>query len=419
MPGAAVRVGARLVQGKAVIKLHPGMGDKLPPLLHRRVKRQNGIFEIIINLRADVIDIPAGTAPRNDIRAHFQVVLDVSLRRNPEHHLRLCLFDLLVGQRNKGVDIGLAPFGQAERRAAFVRLAQVRPIGAGIENAAFRGIEIIVELNPVHVVFFHDLLHPVGDQLPHLGIGGIIVDAAVELNRPALDALFLPAAVRVALGEDRRRAARLDPQRVDPRVDFQPGCVRGLHHVFQRVVPGVDPLRAREDVRPREILRRVKRVAERPHMDDQGVQAFLLRAGDNRVEFFVERRLALIFFPVHGKAHIGDPDGAHLVPGRGGGGRILPEDPGGCRGPGFRLQGSRLSFRFHRKEHRARQKNDGGQHRPVSFHQTAHFRNPFSFYSNSTDDREPGSVPPDVRFFSIIYSARRSRKRPVPAVNLL
>ena len=101
--------------------------------------------------------------------------------------------------------------------------------GGGIKGGFCSGVEVVVQMNPVHLVLLYDFRHPVGDQLPYFRISRIQPPVIADLAE--IGAVFLAVAVPlsdlVMVREGTHAGIILQPQGIDPAVDrqVQPVCL--------------------------------------------------------------------------------------------------------------------------------------------------------------------------------------------------
>ncbi len=237
--------------------------------------------------------------------------MQVCLRRYAEYHIRISLLYRRVYLADQQVDIFPPPVGKRHGIVPLFRLVGV--VGGLVEIFLFSGIEVIVEVEPVDVVFFHDFTRAVGNQPAHLRVGGIVVFPISIIDGPAgFCGIALPFLIGIALGKLGRVCFQLDSQRIEPRMDFQPLAVGGLHHVCERIVPGMDPLPPCQQMRPREVIRFIQSIPKRAHLDNQRIHAAFLGGADYFIEFFLKRHGAAVP-AAHIQTQVRNPYGAHLV----------------------------------------------------------------------------------------------------------
>ena len=159
--------------------------------------------------------------------------------------------------------------------AVAVRKAEIRKAGIpacrirrGVKRSVGRGIEIIVDVQPVNVVIRDYFGGSCRDKLRHLVVCRVQVVGTVDVH------CVLPRhSVALCKGVDRkasvagniRAAART--QRIYPGVERYPALVSLGDHDLQRIVAGILAKRSGDVLRPRKQLRPVISVAVRANMN--------------------------------------------------------------------------------------------------------------------------------------------------------
>ena len=201
-------------------------------------------------------------------RVTFQVAIDAK-RRHAKLHPRFDGMDALVHLADKLVHVLPPP-------VVAIHSPSVARIGLVIRDAqsAFGiRIEVIIDVDAVHIITQQDVCHHVADIVPVLG------DARVHNQ--------LPAVLEIAVGmlEIRMRLChflcsfRLGPVGIDPGMQFHAPCVALHHHPLQRIPIGRrrSPLPPRQETAPRFEAAGIKRIELRTHLEEDGVDATLLQ----------------------------------------------------------------------------------------------------------------------------------------------
>ena len=193
-------------------------------------------------------------------------------RRDPELHPRFQLPYLRVQLLDELVDVRPPPVVARELSAVPPVCLPASLVGKirGPVRATLRvRIEIVVEMHAVDVVALHHVEHHAQRLRAHRRLSRV---------HPELRPVFLHE-LRVPAREVRRRERPLGrrflrAERIEPRVQFQSARVRLDHRELQGIPERHrrHPLLAREILGPRLDLRRVQRVACRPHLQDHGVE---------------------------------------------------------------------------------------------------------------------------------------------------
>ena len=247
-----------------------------------------------------------------------------------EGQLRVQGVEPFIQVLNQLVDIVPPPVADVVKGSA------VLPEGVLVVEAA-AGVEVVVQVDAVHIVVADQLLRPLDDQLPHLGQAGIQIVVSLALHHPlgVLHCRGLVVQIRqltlAALGK---------AEGVDPGVELQPQGVSLLHPVGQGIKavfrgqaggPG-------QVLAPGEQLRGIEGVPRGTHLEDHRVHPHVHAVLQNLI------RLGLEGVGVGGGGvgvvqvvHRGHPNGPEVIPGGAGGiGRLgLPlaagSRPAACR----------------------------------------------------------------------------------------
>ena len=134
-------------------------------------------------------------------------------------------------------------------------------------------IEVVVNVQSVHIVAAHNVAHHLADVVTALLQGRIQQRQPVVLERP----LRVPHHhVVTGIGVSHLGLGAIG---INPRVQLHTATVALLHHPLQRVPVGIGTaaLLARQIVAPRLQRTLVQRVALRPHLEDDGITAILLQ----------------------------------------------------------------------------------------------------------------------------------------------
>ena len=158
-------------------------------------------------------------------------------------------------------------------------------------------------MNAVHVVFFGDLRCAVRNTVADIRACGVIINAAIVRHK-IFRVIYIILHIKSIFVKLRRDCRARNAQRVDPRVKLHILLVRGVHHVFHRVVAGVFPLHARQKVRPRLVLRGIQAVRKRPHMHKHRICADAFRSRKLGIKILLERFFGLLR---HIERHVRNP----------------------------------------------------------------------------------------------------------------
>ena len=181
-----------------------------------------------------------------------------------------------------------------------------------VQRSICRGVKIVVEVDAVHSVVLHQLCN----ALHHIVCG--FRDSRVQVQPLAHGADPLGMYIGKVIFRQRGRHLRRGAEAVGVHPRFQrkaPAVCFGDEDV-QRVEAGVLPLYAGAEMAPREEGAPVKRVPERPHLRDDGVQS------DGQTVVHQRRRTGTegcFGGKVHpGPFQIAHPDGPPFTRGQGG-----------------------------------------------------------------------------------------------------
>ena len=130
-------------------------------------------------------------------------------------------------------------------------------------------IEIIVEMDAVHVVARHDIAHHTHDMLARSGFARI----EIHLTRVFLEYRRILACYMVP--DKRLGSVERHPVRVEPGMEFHTAGMALLRHEEERVPEGIRSLAlgAGEIPRPRLYFRDVESIRLRPDLEEYGVAA--------------------------------------------------------------------------------------------------------------------------------------------------
>lgn len=164
---------------------------------------------------------------------------------HPEERAGFFAFNELMGAADEGVDIVAPPVGEGEIPSAFA----VGGVGIAVrEGCAFAGrrvrIEIIVEMNAVHIVASEDIADDGKEMLLNGGSAGIHPEEVADLF-----GVFGEAAAGVG-GVPGVFCVDGGAEGVEPGVDFDPALVTFFDEGLERVIAGGISLRAREEAAP-------------------------------------------------------------------------------------------------------------------------------------------------------------------------
>ena len=261
-------------------------GGKAAPPVYQFVVVGCGVPDFPVDLRHEIVH-PAVVDPKEHVGIKVIVVLqplclragqvcaffDVMINaegRHAEFHPRLHGVDAVAEHLDKSIDIVAPPIVDVGNAVA------MRGVGLGIGNGEPRhgvGVEVVVDVQPVHVVAAHDVG---GDGTDILAV---LRHAGVEEN----EVVVFEEAFRVLHVGVRRRqlrsALRLGTERVDPRVQLHAALMAFVHHPRQRVPIGRGALSLppREVAAPRFVGRLVKGVGLAAHLEHHGVHPALLQ----------------------------------------------------------------------------------------------------------------------------------------------
>ncbi len=272
---------------------HAARGDAGPEEASLRVlprppreQRRKALLFLVdgpVELRREVVD-PAALDPRARVGRDFLVrVESLHLRRAPgppdaegadaHPNLRLRGLHLGVEALHEPVHVPPAPVLPPEGTSRSHVLPEARPVRK-LQDVAGRvsfgiGIEIVVEVNAIHVVPLHD-----------------VENDRKRVRRDVLLARIEPELFPVGLHEvrtaprdvprrgPRQRRRRASPIRIEPGVELHPARVRFGDREGERIPEGLgrDALRAAQDLRPRLERGRIERVRGGPHLEDHRVR---------------------------------------------------------------------------------------------------------------------------------------------------
>ena len=289
----------------------PGHGQ---PLRHDVLEgeagaaRLEGIAAAPVYLRAEVVHhgvFALGGQPCFHVAVLLaEVVVGVALRADAKAEGGVGGFDGVVGRFHQRGDVLPPPCGQIPR-AAGGELGRV-------QRSICRGVKIVVEVDAVHSVVLHQLSH----ALHHIVCS--FRDRRVQVQPLAHGAdplgMYIGKVIFRQCGRHLRRGA--EAVGVHPRFQRKAPAVCFGDEDVQRVEAGVLPLYAGAEMAPRKQVAPVKRVPERPHLRDDGVQP------DGQTVIHQRRRTDTEGF-FGGKVHpgpfqIAHPDGPPFTRGQGG-----------------------------------------------------------------------------------------------------
>ena len=250
----------RLVVGSLVANLPIYLWHAIvnPPVVH---PHQHVGIEVVIVLQSVRLTSHLGRT--------LLVAIDAE-GRHTELHPRLHLLDALAHLLDEHVHVVAAPV--AFVLESVVVLGELLVVGNLLTGSGIR-IEIVVDMDSIHVIAAHDVLHHLTDIV---AVGG---DAWVQDTQAVVrEYSFGMGDCDMIVGKHRRPLGA-GTIGIEPRMQLHPTLVALLHHPIQRVPIGRGSLtlHTRQETAPRLVFAFVERVALRAHLEDDGVHPILLQ----------------------------------------------------------------------------------------------------------------------------------------------
>ena len=196
--------------------------------------------DLPIQLRYIVVH-PSLVHPEKDIGIEIIVVLQAigittvgivllvtvdAERRNAELHPRLVLVDGVAELTDEEVHVIAAPVAFVGESPGITTEQLV--VGNGLTGSRIR-IEVIVDMQPIHIITTHDVAHHMTDEVTALGNGGIQDILIIILEHP----LRMPDGYMTTV--ELMGGFCLGPVRIDPGMQFHASFMTLRDHPLQRI----------------------------------------------------------------------------------------------------------------------------------------------------------------------------------------
>ena len=210
----------------------------------------------------------------------LMVVIDISRGRDRIHQRRTVFLDRVVDLLHKGIDVVSAEV--IERQTAV--FPEAEGVGIGIKLLLHtRGIEIVIHMDPVHIVAVENFIDHRTDQIAAVSIGRIQIVKITDLTYA-----FIVFTDPLPYGRIFRKTVHLinrnRTHRVDPGIDIHAPGMRLLYKDGKRIIVTVSQIR-----RLRIDRTVIERIRIRHRMHEHTVHTDTLHVVECRINDTVER----------------------------------------------------------------------------------------------------------------------------------
>ena len=240
--GPFVRL-AFLVPGQSDYKPHSAVTTQLLPGLQGLLKGQALVPEPVVYLRQDIVAVPLLPGPKPDIRIlPVKVCRNVPLGTYPEHLPPVVSLHCVIYPLHHGRDVVPPPLGKVTAAGPFK--------GLPVKGLLCGGIEVVVNVDTVHIVIFQYLRDSLRYQLPDLTVSRVKVPPVpnqlciweLRVRGPLLRDVGIRHVLHLLTG--------LEPQRVHPGMDGKSLFMGLLSHYGKGVIVPVKEGSRRKQLRP-------------------------------------------------------------------------------------------------------------------------------------------------------------------------
>ena len=257
--------------------------DIVVPPLHQLAARRGLRVQIPVELRHDIVH-PSLAVPQQHIGVEAVVVLQTAAlrsarvgrlvapdaeRTDAETHPGLLLFDGIVKLLDQLVHILPTPVAAVHAVAEFT-VARI----VGYRFARGRvGVEVIVDMNAVHIVALQNVAHHLADEIT------VLLICRIKQHLPVVTEKPMRLTVRQMVGGQRLLGGRRHPVGIEPSMELHAAAVclgDGEFHRIPHRIRSFAPF-AGQPCAPGLQLRLVDGIGRRPHLEYHHIAAGILQ----------------------------------------------------------------------------------------------------------------------------------------------